>query len=202
MHRDAERLFALDETLRREADEVLTASGIGSILSDAGFVATGSYTMRTMVWRDLDFECLGEADWETYWQVCTRLAMTGWCTRLQCVDVYRETWADHGLDCGLLIAPPDADKLVGKGDPEFWQLDAWTLRPTEVKAARERWRIWEGRLDDAKRSYILAIKEAAPQQPAYGKRLLSVHIYEAVLEHGLRDVDSFFQWWQRRGNWL
>lgn len=196
MHRDAERLFALDETLRREADEVLAASGIGSILNDAGFIPVGSYSMRTMVWRDLDFELQAEPDWDVFWETCSALARTGWCTRLQCINVYRENWGQHGLYCGLLIASPDATERAGKGQPDFWQLDAWTLRPVEAEPFSRRRSLWEGRLDDISRSRILAIKEAARRQPEYGKTLLSVHIYQAVLEEGLRDVDSFFAWWR------
>jgi hypothetical protein len=50
--------------------------------------------------------------------------------------------------------------------------------------------------DDA-RSYVLAIKEAVCREPEYRKTMLSVHVYEAVLEHGIRDVAGFRQWWER-----
>jgi hypothetical protein len=63
MHPDASRLFAGEASLRAEADAMLAASGIGAILAGAGYTAVGSYAMRTMTRRDLDFERAEEPDW-------------------------------------------------------------------------------------------------------------------------------------------
>ena len=87
--------------------------------------------MRTMVWRDLDFEREEEPSWERHWEVGTQFARTGWCVRLQCVDVYREAWADHGLYWGLRVAAPDRLEKTPPGDPTVWKLDVWTARPEE-----------------------------------------------------------------------
>jgi hypothetical protein len=40
------------------------------------------------------------------------------------------------------------------------------------------------------------IKEAVCDLPEYRNILLSVHIYEAVLEHGVRSIDKFWEWWK------
>jgi hypothetical protein len=56
MNESRQRLFALDSGLREEADRMLEESGIGKILLTEAFHAVGSYAMRTMTWRDLDFE--------------------------------------------------------------------------------------------------------------------------------------------------
>ena len=48
------------------------------------------------------------------------------------------------------------------------------------------------------RGRILEIKKAIWVHPDYRKTLLSVHIYEAVLEEGVKDVDSFWAWWRSR----
>ena len=53
------RLFALDASLRAEADRMLEESGLGEIIREEGYKAVGSYVMRTMTWLDLDFERLG-----------------------------------------------------------------------------------------------------------------------------------------------
>ncbi|MEN6644916.1 MAG: hypothetical protein ABFE08_20955 [Armatimonadia bacterium] len=197
MHPDAERLFALDEALRHEADEVLAVSGIGSILGELGYHAVGSYAMRTMVWRDLDFELEAEPDWDVFWSTCSRFAATGWCIRLQCTNVYRENWADAGLYCGMRVAAPDCGKPTPNGDAEVWKFDVWTARAAEFEEqAGERRRLWQSLLTDEARSYILAIKQAIWQDPNYGKTLISVHVYEAVMEQGIRDLDSFYKWWR------
>ncbi|MBU0611526.1 MAG: hypothetical protein KKI08_26855 [Armatimonadetes bacterium] len=199
MHRDAERLFALDEGLRREADEMLAASGIGAILKGRFFEPVGSYAMHTMVWRDLDFELCTEPDWKAFWETCSHFALTGWCTRLQCVDAYRGTAADYGLYCGLRVAPPDRTEPSPKDDESVWKLDVWTARAEEFEQqGGARRRLWHSRLNDETRSYILALKESCCRDERYRKTLLSVHIYEAVLEQGIRDEDSFFHWWRMK----
>jgi len=45
---------------------------------------------------------------------------------------------------------------------------------------------------------VLAIKDAVWQDPRYRHSLLSVHVYEAVLEEGVRGVDAFREWWRGR----
>ncbi len=202
MHPDAERLSSADEALRREAGEMLAQSGIGAILQRAGYQAVGSYHMHTMTWRDLDLERYEEPDWRRHWEVGAQLAETGWCLRLQCIDVYRETWPkaqpDFGLYWGIRMANPDRKKPAPPGDPTVWKLDLWTARAEEFAPARRRRDTWVSLMTEEKRSHILAIKEAVCDAPEYRKSLLSVHIYEGVLEQGIRSTDSFQAWWARK----
>ncbi len=61
------RLFAIDTKLRTEADQLLKQSGIGEILLNEGFKPSGSYIMKTMTWRDLDFERIdANPNWEQH----------------------------------------------------------------------------------------------------------------------------------------
>jgi hypothetical protein len=200
MHPDAARLFALDEALRAEADQVLAKSGIGALIAEAGYRSVGSYAMRTMTWRDLDFERAEEPDWQRQWEVGSRLAGTGWCVRLQCVDVYREAWPeaqpDFGLYWGLRVADPRRAGPASPGDPTVWKLDLWTARPEEFAPPEAKREAWMRLLTDDSRSYVLAIKEAVCHDPEYRKTMLSVHVYDAVLEHGIRDAEAFRAWWQ------
>ena len=196
MHPDAPQLFALDEALHAEAEEMLAASGTGPILADAGYRAVGSYPMRTMVWRDLDFERPADPDWRTHWEVGTRLAETRWCVRLQCVDVYRENWQDYGLYWGLRVADPERKHVARPGDPEIWKLDLWTARAEEFARMAPRRETWAAAMTEEARSHVLAIKKAVCTEPEYRKALLSVHIYEAVLERGIQDLGEFRRWWQ------
>jgi len=202
MHPDASRLFALDEALRAEADRMLADSGIGAILADARYAAVGSYPMRTMTWRDLDLERAEEPDWQRQWDVGTRLAHTGWCVRLQCIDVYREAWPealpDFGFYWGLRVADPARAEHAPPGDPSVWKLDLWTARPEEFASSKARRDVWSRLLTDEARSYVLAIKEAVCHDPEYRKTMLSVHVYEAVLEHGIGEVNAFREWWESR----
>jgi hypothetical protein len=200
MHPETERLFSAEGLLRREADEMLARSGIGEILQRTGYQAVGSYQMRTMTWRDLDFERYGEPEWRRHWEVGTQLAKTGWCVRLQCIDVYREAWPeaqpDFGFYWGLRVADPRRGGSASPGDPTVWNLDLWTAKPEEFASAGRRRETWASLMTDERRSHILAIKEAVCTAPEYRKSLLSVHVYEAVLEHDVQDLESFRAWWQ------
>jgi len=193
-------LFSADEALRTEADEMLAQSGIGVILEHGGYHAVGSYQMHTMTWRDLDFERCEEPDWQRHWEVGAQLAETGWCVRLQCIDVYREAWLaaepDFGFYWGLRVADPHRAGPAPPGDPAVWKLDLWTARPEEFAPAVRRRETWASLMTDETRSYVLAIKEAVCMDPEYGKSLLSVHVYEAVLERGAREVEEFREWWR------
>jgi len=199
MHPEAERLFACEAALRAEAEEVLARSGIGAILSLAGYQIVGSYVMKTMTWRDLDFERYEEPDWQRHWEIGTQLAQTGWCVRLQCIDVYREAWPeaqpDFGFYWGLRVVDPRRAGSASPGDPTVWKLDVWTGRPEEFAAAPPKREAWAAAMTEESRSHILAIKDAVWQEPEYRHSLLSVHIYEAVLEEGVTGVEAFRKWW-------
>jgi hypothetical protein len=183
------RLDKLDNDLRREADVFLLESGIGRIISDAGFVAVGSYAMRTMAWRDLDFERMVESpSWSDQWTLGQALAETGCVWRLCCVDAYRQSSGDKGLYWGLRANYPD-------GGPT-WKLDLWTARPAEFAYGLERRATWNSLMTEEARLHILAIKEAVYSRPEYRKNLLSVHIYEAVLERQITGLDAFLEWWR------
>jgi hypothetical protein len=199
---EAARLFALDESLRAEADAMLAESGLGAIVREAGYQAVGSYAMRTMTWRDLDFERCEEPEWGRHWEVGTQSAETGWCVRLQCVNVYREAWPQaqpgFGFYWGLRVADPRRAGSASPGDPTVWKLDLWTARPAEFAPAARRRETWASLMTDDRRCHVLAIKEALRTAPEYGKSLLSVHIYEAVLERGVHGVEEFRQWWRAK----
>jgi hypothetical protein len=196
MHPDATRLFALDAALRAEADGLLAASGLGAILHQAGYLPVGSYTTRTMVWRDLDFERMEEPSWARHWEVGSRFSATGWCVRLQCMDVYREASNDYGLYWGLRVAPPERTEPARPGDPTVWKLDVWTGREEEFAPSLAQRAVWNAALTEEARSHVLGLKEVLCQDPRYRRTLLSIHIYEAVLEHGVRGLETFREWWE------
>jgi hypothetical protein len=217
MHPEAQRLFALDEALRAEADRMLADSGIGAILADAGYVAVGSYAMRTMTWRDLDFELSEDPPQPGIkWDFGSRLAGTGWCVRLQFEDFYRQRLPqvlqfrpapgstasldtvlhECGLYWGARVLDPRRVEPVAAGSPEIWKLDMWSAPSAVFAVGAERREQWRRLLTEDARSYVLAIKEAVCHDPEYRKTMLSVHIYDAVLHHGIRDVTAFRAWWE------
>ena len=189
---EAARLSELEKGLRDEADRLLTASGLGEIVRTEGYEAVGSYVMHTMTWRDLDFEREVESpDWRTHWQLGARLAELPWVWKLHCADVYRQPGTtEGGLYWGLRLSDP-------AGGP-VWKVDLWTARPGEFAEGSPHRARWAGLLTDEARFHILAIKEAVCGLPEYRREMLSVHIYEAVLDGGVRGLEQFKRWWRER----
>jgi len=185
------RLFSLDANLRAEADRILGQSGIGIIISEEGFKPVGSYVMKTMTWRDLDFERNDDCpDWRWHWALGLKLAYTGWAWRLRCLDAYREPdGTDKGLYWGIWITSPAGGNT--------WKIDLWTAKPEEFELGARRRPLWESRLNEDTRYDILVIKEAVCTLPEYRNTLLSTHIYEAVLEYNIRSIDEFWDWWKK-----
>jgi hypothetical protein len=192
LEENRKRLFALDAGLRAEADRVLKESELGEIIKEEGFKPVGSYVMKTMTWRDLDFErCDENPDWRKHWELGTRFAKLKWVWRLAAINAYDDPRTpDEGHYWGLRASRP--------GEKNFWKFDLWTARREEFERGAPKRPLWESRLNDATRYDILVIKEAVCMLPEYSDSHLSVHIYEAVLENGLRGVDEFWEWWRKR----
>jgi len=185
------RLLALDEGLRAEADQMLADSGLGSIVAEAGFTMVGSYTTRTMTWRDLDFERVAESpDWEQHWALGRQLATSDWGWGFSCVNAYRDprTPNDWGFYWGLRATNP-------QGGP-IWKLDLWTARQGEF--AIEKREKWSRLLTEENRLHILAIKKALCDTSEYRQSVFSVQIYEAVLEENIRGLEAFREWHKAR----
>jgi len=187
-HPEAQRLSRLDADLRREADEFLLNSGLGKITSAAGYTPIGSYAMRTMVWRDLDFERMTKnPTWQDHWEWGKELAKIDGVYRLSCIDAYRDPHiADFGLYWGVRAVAPEGAE---------WKLDLWTARPEEFAPGLDLRAKWMELLTDEARLNVLAIKEAVHTHTEYRKTMLSVHVYEAVLEHRIDSVEGFLDWW-------
>jgi hypothetical protein len=79
---------------------------------------------------------------------------------------------------------------------ETWKIDLWTARPEEFERAAPKRPLWDNKLNEDTRYNILVIKEAVCMLPEYRQSLLSTHIYEAVLEHGVHDIEGFWEWWR------
>ena len=187
-----ERLFALDASLREGADHMLEESGLGRIIKEEGFKSVGSYVMKTMTWRDLDFErCDESPDWQEHWELGTKLAKLKWVWSLHAVNAYADP--RHLFDLGYYWGL----RAVRPGEKDFWKLDLWTAKREEFERSNPKRPLWESRLNDDKRYDILVIKEAVCMLPEYGKNLISTHIYEAVLENGIKGIDEFWEWWKK-----
>lgn len=198
---DSSELFAIEESLHNEAEELLTRSGVGAILAAAGYQPVGSYVMRTMTWRDLDFELQEEEpDWQAQWEVGTQLARTGWFWRMNCVNAHREPGIERppGLYWGLRLSDPERFNSATGTYPITWKMDLWRLLPEQKNKLTQARDTWASLITEEGRARILAIKREVCHTKEYRDTLVSAHIYEAVLECGIRDANDFREWWREK----
>lgn len=193
---EARELLELDRSLRDEAVGVLDVSGLGAILQGEGYKPVGSYTMRTMTWRDLDFErVVDEPDWDRHWSLGIRFAALSWVWKLNCTNAYRQPdGTDEGLYWGLRLSDPE-------GGP-VWKVDLWTARAEEFARGCPNRSRWETLMTEDTRLLILGIKKAVCSLPEYRRNILSVDVYEAVLDEGIRDIGQFMDWARARSGLL
>ena len=171
---------------------MLSVSGLGNVIRSERFKAVGSYVMRTMTWRDLDFEREENApSWISHWELGAKLAKIDWVWKLHCTDAYRQpSGEDQGLYWGLRLSDPAGGSV--------WKVDLWTARAEEFAVGSPNRARWDSLLSEEARVRILAIKETVCNLSEYRREILAVDIYEAVLDRGVRGIEEFNAWLRAR----
>ncbi len=188
------RLFTQDEALRKEADIILDKSGIEKVLLKNDFHPVGSYVMKTMTWRDVDFERYDEnPDCDTQWELGKELAQLEWVWNLHCNDAYKDprTPGSSGLYWGIKVTEPESGNI--------WRIDLWTARREEFERIAPNRNTWYSKINDNTRFTILSIKDKLKDFPELQRTYLSSRVYQAVLEHGIKNIEEFRSWWE--ANW-
>ena len=191
-----ERNQETDEELRFEADRLL-ASGLQTILSDYGAVhVIGSYALHLMVWRDLDIHIVQpELDKKKFFELAGRIAGLLNPPRMHYRDETIE--ATQGLPRGLYWGVYLGDERKGA-----WKIDIWMTDSEGFEAVRAHGKRIEERLSESNRPLILQIKSACWRHPQYRREFSSGDIYDAVLEHGVADIDGFWRFLKDRNRAL
>ena len=181
-----------DEELRSEADRLL-ASGLQTILNDYGAVhVIGSYALHLMVWRDLDIHIVQpDLDKKRFFELGGRIAALLNPHRMH----YRDETivATQGLPSGLYWGV-----YLGNEREGAWKIDIWMTDSDGFEAVRAHGERIQGRLSDSNRPLILQIKSACWRHPQYRREFSSGDIYEAVLDHGIADIDGFWKFLKDR----
>jgi hypothetical protein len=191
----ASDLLQRQEALQAEAHTVLADLDLMALLARAGQpVLVGSAALGLMTWRDID------------------------------VEVYCNPWsADHAFETMRPLASyarvkklrysNESGPLRSAGLPdgyywgvrcyteagEEWKIDVWFLPDGAPRPGMAPTHAIPERLTPERRLAILWIKDVWHRLPAYRHRVLSVDIYDAVLEHGVRTPAEFDAYLAARG---
>ncbi len=184
------KLLEESKRIKQQADEVLKESGIIDILKDYGEVKIGgSYALDVMLRPDLDlFVITQKHDWAKVLKISSAIMKSKYFREFDFVN-----WVDFD---DKNIAP-----LKGYYfqpwvpiDSQLWKMDLWLKTPDQEEGLElnQHFRILlDKETDDSKRIAILEIKEAMRQGKKYIKGVDGKIIYQAVLENGVTDVESF-----------
>jgi len=193
-------LLARQDALPAEARAVLADLDLVRLLEPVGRpVVVGSATLGLMAWRDIDFNVMcDELDIDRIFTAVRPLAANP--------GIYRLRFANEHGPFNSTGRPEDDGYYWGvhyftggtlAGDR--WKIDVWFLpegspRPEFILIERCR-----RELTPETRLAILRVKNAWYEQPAYRHTVLSVDIYDAVLDHGVRIPAEFTAYLAERG---
>lgn len=175
-----------DLLLRKEADALLFDKGLHDVLLSFGTPHyTGSYALQLMTWRDLDIYL--ETDrpalprfFELGRQVAALLNPVKMSFRNELLA--RTEGLPKGLYWGVYL---------GNERNGAWKIDIWAMDAEECRSRLAYCNQLAGSISPTDKESILAIKSHCWRDPAYRKAYTSSDIYEAVLNHGVADIDGF-----------
>jgi hypothetical protein len=184
-----ENLLAIDESLRKEADEIIYRKGLHNILSGFGIpYYTGSYSLQLMTWRDLDIylevEKLSE---KKFFELGSKIA-----SQFQPVKMsFRNERIARtpGLPAGLYWGVYLGNERAGA-----WKIDVWAMDNVECKQRLEYCDNLFKRISNSDRLKVLEIKSKCWQDPLYRRAYSSSDIYSAVLDNGIENFEQFVKW--------
>ena len=189
----SDNLIDINNLIRKEADDILFANGLLSILKRSGTPhITGSYALGLMTWRDLDIyietENISE---ENFFDLGAEINSLFNPVKMS----YRNEriTQTQGLPVGLYWGV-----YLGNERKGAWKIDVWAL---DARECRQRIKFCDDiaqRLAPLSRQIILTIKSQCWQDPEYRRSYSSNDIYDAVLDNGITTIEDFRKYLMRK----
>jgi hypothetical protein len=193
-------LLARQASLQARAGEVLEDLDLVRVLGAIGEVMlVGSVRTGLMTWPDIDVNVLCHVpDPDAIWAGMRPLASHPRVRKLRWSNESGgfSTHADPG-DHGYYVGIHYYDDGTRAG--EMWKIDCWFLRDDPPRPEVAQIDRLHRDLTDETRLAILRVKDAWCHHPSYRDTVLSVDIYDAVLDHGIRTPEAFRAWLHARG---
>lgn len=193
-------LLARQDALQADVGAVLADLDLVRLLEAVGRpVIVGSVALGLMVWRDVDFNVMcDDLDPDRIFAAVRPLAAHPGVSRLRFANEHgplNATWSesDGGFYWGVHFFT--GGTLAGNR----WKIDLWFLPESETRPEFALIERCARELTPETRLAILRIKDEWHDHPAYRKTVLSVHIYDAVLDHGVRTPAEFAAYLREHG---
>lgn len=189
-----QELLEQQDRLQKIASELVDELGLAEKLGQLGtFHLVGSATLGLMVWPDIDMEVhVDDYQLSDMLSVAEHLL-----SQKSVVDV---TLRDYRQD-------PNPNKPKGlyiggkaEKDDVRWKLDIWLVR-SQDKQSGDITKQMLSIAEDQKLA-ILRIKNAVWDNDQYRKKIISMDIYDAVMNFEIRDLDGFSAYLAKTGRSL
>jgi hypothetical protein len=189
----ANDLLAVDEMLRAEADVLLHEQGLQKLLEEYAPVhVAGSYTLRLMVWRDLDVAMDAPAiTLSEFFDLGKRITML--------LSPWKMFFTNNRDNSGGRY-PRGLYWGIRMGDIKrgAWKIDLWAFDSDECRDKVRECEALKSRLNEENRLTILNLKSQLWDKPQYRDTITSQDIYEAVLDCDVNTLDGFFSHVEKR----
>jgi hypothetical protein len=185
----SEALFQQNIKIKEEAGEMLHQRGLLDILNSYGKpYVSGSYALDLMTWRDLDIYVATELiDGQRFFQLGNELCKALSPARMHFRNelISKTDGLPNGLYWGIYL---------GNEREGAWKIDVWAVCDEECDRLIKYAGAIREKLNVDSRDVILSIKSQCWQDPEYRRNYSSTDIYDAVLTHGVRDLQGFWQY--------
>lgn len=168
----------------------------------------GSVALGLMTWRDIDIEIVvEELKREDLAEIIATLAKKPLRRIDFSVSDNRSRFGTHAkipnsLYIGMKYFGDDIhDDQLLSANPDVWKIDLHFLLEEDARG-RVKTAELKSKLTEEKRKIILEIKNEIASHPKYRKEIFSMDIYQAVLDHGVTNLEEFREYLKRTGREL
>lgn len=170
------------QLIKKEADELLHKNQVLETLSKFGRVKfTGSYELNLMYKKDIDISLINDnLSVQDFTQLGKELI-----DKLNSPNVYYRN---------TRIAPVEKrpeNSLYWGIKTGSWFIDIWGMTKEIYERAERYIKEIKSQLTEDKRLIILQLKDEFIKKTTYGKNFGSRELYDAVLNHGVKNSDQF-----------
>ena len=179
--------------LKFEAEKLLEKTKILNIIKKFGDIKlTGSFSYDLMTWRDIDI-CLiiNELSKDNVFSIASEIGKIDSVGSIYYRNEYVMRTEGNPLAIFLCIELFLKDNIK-------WKIDILISSEQVVNSVIDKSKFITDKLNDSYRKSILEIKYELTNLSEYRQTIKSTDIYDAVLNHNVKDIEEWNMWWKSK----
>jgi hypothetical protein len=175
--------------LHTQADKLLSTTGLLDIFGQYGTVSPieGSYGYGLMVYPDLDMQVITDHQFtkQEFAKMVGEFAEADFVRGFSVADRANFAPINPGRPTGYWLG------LDIPFDDDRWGIDLWVQTPEQASGDSDKYKEKLSHLTSEQVAAILAIKYHLIREGLYGKKYLSVDVYDVVVDREVMTYDDF-----------